>query len=127
MLVTRSQVKYIQSLSHKKFRDEQAVFVAEGPKIVEELLGVPGLKCRQVFALKEWIDRMNVKGLPVQEAGEADLERMSSLSTPNQVVALFEKPSFPEPDFNKGITLVADGVQDPGNLGTIVRIADWFG
>jgi TrmH family RNA methyltransferase len=127
MLVTRSQVKYIQSLSHKKFRDEQAVFVAEGPKIVEELLRVPGLKCRQVFALKEWIDGMNVKGLPVQEAGEADLERLSSLSTPNQVVALFEKPFFPEPDFNKGITLVADGVQDPGNLGTIVRIADWFG
>lgn len=127
MLVTRSQVKYIQSLSHKKFRDEQAVFVAEGPKIVEELLRVPGLKCRQVFALKEWIDGMNAKGLPVQEAGEADLERLSSLSTPNQVVALFEKPSFPEPDFNKGITLVADGVQDPGNLGTIVRIADWFG
>jgi TrmH family RNA methyltransferase len=127
MLVTRSQVKYIQSLSHKKFRDEQGVFVAEGPKIVGELLHVPGIKCRQIFALKEWIGGMDGKGLPVQEAGEADLERLSSLSTPNQVLALFEKPSFPAPDFNKGITLIGDGIQDPGNLGTIVRIADWFG
>jgi len=127
MLVTRSQVKYIQSLSHKKFRDEQGEFVAEGPKIVGELLHVPGVACRQIYALKEWIAGMDVKGLPVQEAGEADLERLSSLSTPNQVLAVFGKPSFPAPDFNKGITLICDGIQDPGNLGTIVRIADWFG
>jgi TrmH family RNA methyltransferase len=127
MLVTRSQVKYIQSLSHKKFRDEQGVFVAEGPKIVAELLHVAGVACRQIFALKEWIAGMDVKGLPVQEANEADLERLSSLSTPNQVLAVFEKPSFPAPDFNKGITLIGDGIQDPGNLGTMVRIADWFG
>ena len=52
---------------------------------------------------------------------------MSALATPNQVVAVFEKPVFPPPDFNKGITLVLDGIQDPGNLGTLVRIADWFG
>jgi TrmH family RNA methyltransferase len=60
-------------------------------------------------------------------AGEAELERLSALATPNQVVAIFEKPVFPQPDFNKGITLVLDGIQDPGNLGTLVRVADWFG
>jgi RNA methyltransferase, TrmH family len=137
MLVSRSQVKYIQSLGHKKFRDEEGVFIAEGPKIVGELLCVPGMRCRQIYALKKWLSGhgipragsswTSVVPVPIQEVSEADLERCSVLSTPNQVVALFEKPSFPPPEFNKGITVVLDGIQDPGNLGTIVRTADWFG
>ncbi len=128
MLVTKSQVKYIQSLGHKKFRDEEGVFVAEGPKIVGELLRVAGMKCRHVYALKDWISRAaGIGGLSVQEIDEAGLQRLSALSTANQVLAVFEKPFFPMPEFNKGITVVLDGIQDPGNLGTIVRIADWFG
>lgn len=141
MLISKSQVKYIQSLSHKKFRDEAGVFVAEGPKIVGELLRVPGMRCRQVFAVKRWIEENGIGtggisaesgaaragALPVQEVGEAELGRLSALATANQVVAVFEKPVFPPPDFNMGITLVLDGIQDPGNLGTLVRIADWFG
>jgi TrmH family RNA methyltransferase len=128
MLVTKSQVKYIQSLGHKKFRDGEAVFVAEGPKIVEELLRVAGIRCRQVYALKEWISAADLpEDVPVQAVSEADLERLSGLSTPNRVLALFEKPSFPLPDFHEGMTVVLDGIQDPGNLGTIIRTADWFG
>jgi TrmH family RNA methyltransferase len=143
MLISRSQVKYIQSLGHKKFRDEEGVFIAEGPKLVGELLCVPGMRCRQIYALKKWISGPDgpgaasfrdavarvpiVAGIPIQEVSEADLERCSSLSTPNQVVALFEKPIHQTPEFNKGITVVLDGIQDPGNLGTIVRTADWFG
>ena len=143
MLVTKSQVKYIQSLGHKKFRDEEGVFIAEGPKIVGELLCVPGMRCRQIYALKKWISGQHgpgtaslpnaegrvpiVASIPIQEVSEADLERCSVLSTPNQVVALFEKPHYQAPEFNKGITVVLDGIQDPGNLGTIVRTADWFG
>lgn len=142
MLISKSQVKYIQSLSHKKFRDEAGVFVAEGPKIVGELLHMPGMRCRQVYATDEWMEGgMSVRqgsggagqgagapgALPVQEVGEAELGRMSALATPNQVLAVFEKPVFPPPEFNKGITLILDGIQDPGNLGTLVRIADWFG
>jgi RNA methyltransferase, TrmH family len=129
MMVMRSQVKYIQSLGHKKFRDTEGVFVAEGPKIVGELLKAPGVRPRQVYALKEWTsDQAGLpSGLAVQEVSEADLGRLSALSTPNQVVAVFEKPVYPAPDFNEGITVVLDGIQDPGNLGTIVRIADWFG
>ena len=125
MQVSKSQVKYIQSLSHKKFRDEAGVFVAEGPKIAGELLQMPGIRCRQVYAVKEWIAAAApLSGIPVQEVGESDLERLSVLATPNQVVAVFEKPVFPPTDFNKGITLVLDGIQDPGNLGTLVRIAE---
>jgi TrmH family RNA methyltransferase len=127
MVVSRSQVKYIQSLSHKKFRDDAGVFVAEGPKIVGELLRVPGMRCRQLYAIKQWIDDSRAGTASVQEVGEAELGRLSALATPNQVVAVFEKPVFSPPEFNKGITLVLDGIQDPGNLGTLVRIADWFG
>src|SRR6202453_2694091 len=117
MVVSRSQVKYIQSLSHKKFRDEAGVFVAEGPKIVGELLRVSGMRCLQAYALKEWMDGARSGTAPVLEVGEAELGRLSALATPNQVLAVFEKPVFPLPDFNKGITLVLDGIQDPGNLG----------
>jgi RNA methyltransferase, TrmH family len=137
MQVSKSQVKYIQSLSQKKFRDEAGVFVAEGPKIVAELLQMEGMRCRLLYAVKEWVEGGGAAGtvnagagfgsLPVEEVGEADLERISALATPNQVVAVFEKPVFAAPDFNTGITLVLDGIQDPGNLGTLVRIADWFG
>src|SRR6185312_5388860 len=126
MLVSKSQVKHIQSLGHKKFRDEEGVFVAEGPKIVGELLRIPGLPCRQLYALREWIAGERA-GIPAQEVGEAELGRLSLLSTPNQVVAVFAKPVFPPPDLATGITLVLDGIRDPGNLGTLVRIADWFG
>jgi RNA methyltransferase, TrmH family len=128
MQISKSQVKYIQSLSHKKFRDEAGVFVAEGPKVVGELLRIPGMRCRQVYAMKEWIAvAAGLPGVPVAEVGEVELGRLSALATPNQVVAVFERPVFPPPDFNKGITLVLDGIQDPGNLGTLVRVADWFG
>lgn len=129
MLITKTQVKYIQSLGHKKFRDAEGVFVVEGPKITGDLLGVARLRPRQIYALPEWI-----KGMPaglgqdvVTEVGSVELARLSALTTPNQVVAVFEKPVFGEPDTSTGVHLVLDGIQDPGNLGTIVRLADWFG
>src|ERR1700736_5596155 len=127
-MVTKSQVKYIQSLGHKKFRDEEGVFVVEGPKIVGELLRSAGMRLRQLYAVKEWRDpAFRAAHEPLVEVSGAELERLSSLSTPNQVLAVFEKPSFPASDPGSGLSLVLDGIQDPGNLGTIVRIADWFG
>jgi TrmH family RNA methyltransferase len=133
-MVTKSQVKYIQSLGHKKFRDEEGVFVVEGPKIVEELLSAPHMRLRHLYALKEWTApgpaRLGAPALSPSEAVEvtaSELERLSGLSTPNQVLAVFEKPVFTPPDPGAGVSLVLDGIQDPGNLGTIVRIADWFG
>ena len=127
MLITKTQVKYIQSLGHKKFRDAEGVFVVEGPRITGELLAA--FPPAQVYALREWIEGLPAKvdKGPIIEVSPADLQRLSALTTPNQVVAVFAKPSFGEPDFGAGIHLVLDGVQDPGNLGTIVRLADWFG
>jgi RNA methyltransferase, TrmH family len=138
MLITKSQVKYIQSLGHKKFRDTEGVFVVEGPKITGELLLAPNMRLRAAYGLREWVaalpDTLRATideraGGPegIVEIGPAELQRLSALTTPNQVVAVFEKPVFPEPLWTTGLYLVLDGLQDPGNLGTIVRLADWFG
>ena len=89
---------------------------------------LPVLRLRQLYALKEWTSAgsNHLPGVGV-EVSASELQRLSALSTPNQVLAVFEKPFFPPPDFGVGLSLVLDGIQDPGNLGTIVRIADWFG
>ena len=124
-MLSKATVKYIQSLHHKKFRDEEAVFVAEGPKLVGELLAGKTFVCRNVYALKSWEHQT----APAAEMIEGfELEKISSLSTPNQVLAVFEKKLVEKNPVLKGkITLVLDDIQDPGNLGTIIRIADWFG
>jgi TrmH family RNA methyltransferase len=129
MLITKTQVKYIQSLGHKKFRDTEGVFVVEGPRITGELLTVPRLRPRHIYALPEWIEQLpdGFGKSVVTPVGSVELGRLSALATPNQVVAIFEKPVFGDVEFVDGVHLVLDGIQDPGNLGTIVRLADWFG
>ncbi|MFT4024661.1 MAG: TrmH family RNA methyltransferase, partial [Flavihumibacter sp.] len=124
-MITKKQVKYIQSLSQKKLRDSEKQFVAEGPKVVDELLAAGNLQPVAVYATAEWIEKRPAGSLPVQEISTADLERISFLTTANQVLAVFEKPV---PLAATGSwQLLLDGIQDPGNLGTIIRIADWFG
>lgn len=129
-MLVKSQVKYIQSLSQKKLRDAEGVFVAEGPKIVGELLSSPRVAARSLFALQEWIDA-NTGHPALQYAAvvtESELERISSLTTPNQVLGIFQQPSYAAaPDLRGKISLMLDTIQDPGNLGTIIRCADWFG
>ncbi len=125
--MTKNQAKYIQSLSHKKFRDEEGLFVAEGPKTVEELLRLPHMRPRLVYALPEWWQlHAEWQQQPwAQVLDELALARISFLKTPNQVLGVFEKPDLAiRPG---GWQIVLDGIQDPGNLGTIIRIADWFG
>jgi RNA methyltransferase, TrmH family len=130
MLVS-TQVKYIQSLGHKKFRDADGVFIAEGPKIVLELIQSENCKLVQCFATEGWLrsNETNLKGNEhlVVEVRERELERISSLVTPNQVLGVFNKPVFRRKPESEGIILLLDNIQDPGNLGTIIRIADWFG
>jgi len=132
-MLVKSQVKYIQSLGQKKFRDQEGVFIVEGPKMVRELLDAPNIELRQLYAVREWLQEhpspplITATSPGFTELKEGELERISSLSTPNQVLAVFGRPSFPPPVFEKTVSLLLDGIQDPGNLGTIVRIADWFG
>lgn len=125
-MLSRNEVKYIQSLGHKKNRDADNVFIAEGVKIVQELLQAD-FKIKKIYALKDWIDQ-NQNAKNVTEVNEDELKRISNFETPNKVFAIAEKRTpANEPDLKHKITLVLDGIRDPGNLGTIVRTADWFG
>jgi TrmH family RNA methyltransferase len=123
------KAKYIQSLGQKKQRDEEGLFVAEGPKLVAELLVSSRGNIQEVYAVKEWIkDNGHLHKVPVTEVSEAELEKISQLKTPNQVVAVVKKYETGDTIVvSEKLSLVLDTIQDPGNLGTIIRIADWFG
>ena len=132
-MLNKSAVKYIQSLQHKKFRDENHVFVAEGPKVVRELMSAHVFPCTMICALREWLDdnkelTQNIPTEIIHEVAPHELEKISSHSTPNQVLAVFgQRESSASFVVQDPITLVLDQIQDPGNLGTIIRTADWFG
>ncbi len=132
-MLSKASIKYIQSLQHKKFRDEETVFFAEGPKLVMELLEGKIFTCKNIYALPEWIDALseNQKKAYAHQTEiikDFELQKISALSTTHQVLALFEKkPINKNADIKNKISLVLDDIQDPGNLGTIIRIADWFG
>mgnify|MGYP003575593126 FL=1 len=129
-MLNKSEVKYIQSLSQKKFRDEEGVYLIEGPKIVGEALSSPQPQVKKVYALKEWLvsNEELCKNIECEAVAGFELERISQLKTPNQVLAIVALPGVEHFKFAKDQPgLVLDGIQDPGNLGTIIRIADWFG
>lgn len=128
-MLVKPKIKYIQSLGQKKFRDEAGVFIAEGPKIVRELLETDPSVVKEVYGVREWINE-NRKLLAQTnnvEISEADLEKISHLKTPNKVLAVVYQFSTGVIDVKDSITLALCDIQDPGNLGTIIRIADWFG
>lgn len=130
---TKRQIQFVRSLQSRKSRDDQGLFVAEGPKVVAELLAAQNLQIQEVFASPAWAaehgSQVQRAGGAIIETGDQALSRMTSLAGPNQVIAVFSKPRFPDshaPNADR-LTVVLDGVQDPGNVGTIVRCADWFG
>jgi len=129
-MLVKQKAKYIQTLGQKKFREQEGAFIAEGPKLVKELLEENAASVIELFALKEWIndnEKLLVKK-NVTEITEADLEKISQLTTPNQVLAICRQfDNDKNIDIKDKITLALDGIQDPGNMGTIIRIADWFG
>jgi len=129
-MLVKSKLKYIQSLGQKKFRKEEGLFIAEGPKLVKELLEDDVVNVKEIYALKEWIDE-NKKLLisrDIIEISAFELGKISQLTTPNKVLALVQQFDENSHIITKGkITIVLDDVQDPGNMGTIIRIADWFG
>lgn len=132
-MINKTHTKYIQSLHHKKFRDEYGVFIAEGPKVVLDLLDSREFVCRQLFAVNDWLQNHAItlkkySGMDVIAVQDFELEKISLLSTANNVLAVFEKKKTTAPgNIKEKITLVLDTIQDPGNFGTIIRTADWFG
>lgn len=129
-MLSQSKLKLIHSLDSKKGRRENGLFVAEGPKVVGDLLAV--IPPRLVVAVRGWLEKAPQlpKETEVVEVSEAELKKASFLQHPQQVLALFRLPEHadvaPE-DLTGKLTLALDGVQDPGNVGTIIRLADWFG
>ena len=131
-MLSRNQAKYINSLKLSRSREELGEFVAEGVKVLGELLS-SDWEISKIFALPEWIDTnletLRKKGLDCQEVNEQELKQISQLSTPNQVLATVKRPSRDVGSGTdlSGLTIMLDHIQDPGNLGTIIRTADWFG
>lgn len=134
-MISKNRLKYVRSLEMKKYRKAEGVFVAEGHKLVGDLLDV--FECKYLAATSEWlsanaawVDRQRRSGVEVDEVTEEELKRASFQETPQQVLAVFKQLTY-EVDVNevarKQLCLVLDDVQNPGNLGTIVRLADWFG
>ena len=122
-MIGKSQIKHVSSLHHKKFRREYGQFIAEGAKVIRELLS-------SEFVLHELYSTGGkdslFDGYDVTLVSDGDLRKMSALTTPAGCLAVFEIPREIEPDF-KGLTVALDDIRDPGNLGTIIRICDWFG
>lgn len=124
-MISKAKIKYIHSLEQKKTRKEEKVFVAEGPKVVGDLIET--MPPVSLFATEEWLRAHPQHRDLCQVVTEDELQKLSFLQHPQQVLAVFPQfdntPTF-HPD---ALSLALDGVQDPGNLGTIIRIADWFG
>ncbi len=128
MSLSNNKIKYIRSLKEKKFRNEHNTFVAEGTKLVLELLR--SCECQFIAALPEVINaHPDLKAKEIVEASLNELKKASFLKTPPSIIAVFYQPIYElsKADLKNKLSLVLDGVQDPGNVGTIIRIADWFG
>ncbi len=137
-MISKNQIKQVKQLETKKNRQQERLFVAEGPKVVGDLLAA-GFRPAEVFATPEWIAqneqlRKDIEATPekqykVVEVTPEELRKVSFLQHPQHVLAVFPLPSASDVSRQplSPLTLALDGVQDPGNLGTIIRIADWFG
>jgi RNA methyltransferase, TrmH family len=127
-VISKSKIKLVDSLSQKKFRDELGLFIAEGTKLVLDL--TPAFRCVLLVANKEWLsEHQFITADEILEVDDAELRKISNQKSPQGVLAIFEKAkyTFAVDDLNQKLSLALDDVQDPGNLGTILRIADWFG
>jgi len=123
MSISKSQSKIITSLSQKKYRQKYKLFIAEGVKVVNELLN-SSLEIDTLFAVDDF--KTDISSDMITRISEKDLQKISNLKTPNKVLGLFKIPDE-KPLKKNGLILALDDVNDPGNLGTIIRLCDWFG
>jgi TrmH family RNA methyltransferase len=135
-MVSKAQIQFIRSLDRKKERDESRCFIAEGDKIVREVLSLPAhspFRVQLLCGLDSWLEANAGKPANQPEevctVSETELERMSLMKTPNQALAVvrMQEASAPAFNFSDDLLFGLDKVQDPGNTGTIIRLAEWFG
>ena len=122
-MVSKNQIKLITSLQQKKYRKQEQLFFAEGVKVVQELLH-SNFELQDLFTTKQ--DFLTVPKNKVHAISEVELKKISALTTPNTCLAVFKIPKVKEM-VEKGLIVALDDVRDPGNLGTIIRLCDWFG
>src|SRR5690348_6928997 len=126
-MLSKAQIKLIRSLQLKKYREEEGLFIAEGKKIVEELID-SDITIEHIYALEEYVASLS-SSVPYTKISKEELEKISALTTPQGILAVCRIPETvkAQPDFKKELVLALDNIKDPGNLGTIIRVADWFG
>ena len=128
-MLSKSQIKLINSLKQKKYRTKNSLFVAEGEKTVFDLLN-SSLNVKTIFCTKKLLQNINTnKNVEIIESSKSDLSKISFLKNSSDIVALIKIPEL-EINYNElteNISIALDTIQDPGNLGTIIRMADWFG
>ena len=122
-MLSKNQVKLINSLKKKKYRQQNELFIAEGVKVVEELIQ-SDFKLHSLYATEDYFNKFYKVDLQI--ISDKELKSISEFSNPNQLFAIFEIPEKEKIEAN-GFTLVLDEINDPGNLGTIIRMCDWFG
>ena len=123
MNISKNQLKLIKSLSQKKFRQKHNLFIAEGVKVVDEFLN-SSLELFKMYVTEDY--QSNLTSENVQIISDSDLKKISNLKTPNKVFAIFKIPEQLK-FYDKGLVVALDAINDPGNLGTIIRLCDWFG
>lgn len=123
MGISKSQLKLITSLSQKKYRQKHNLFIAEGIKVVNELLN-SSFEVELIFCTNDFQTMLPEN--KITRVSETELKKISTLKSPNKVLSLFKIPEE-KPIQNSGLILALDAINDPGNLGTIIRLCDWFG
>ncbi|WP_396147086.1 TrmH family RNA methyltransferase [Flavobacterium sp.] len=122
-MISKNQIKLITSLQQKKFRQLHKLFIAEGVKVIQELLD-SNFVLEHLYVTESIFESLNNESKTV--ITESELKKISCLSTPNNCLALFAIPETEKP-ISSGLIVALDAVRDPGNLGTIIRLCDWFG
>ena len=136
-MISKAQISFIKSIHQKKFRQEYQLFLAEGDKLVAEIMDsafiIDQIYCTEnkVQWLSSLLSKVS-KNIEIGLVSEAEMERISMLKSASDVLAIVKMPknkaeNLDMIDFDNQMTLVLDDIKDPGNLGTIIRIADWFG
>lgn len=126
IMISKAKIRYINSLSQKKFRNKDSVFVAEGPKVVGDLLAKYSPKI--LVHTEEWMCPFSIEDCEDYIVSNEELRKISFLQHPQEILAVFYQSNNENSiSVEDDLVLALDGVQDPGNMGTIIRIADWFG
>ncbi len=125
-MISKNNIKFIKALQQKKFRDENNLFVVEGEKIVLESIQWKSEYLSDLYYTKDFpLESIDAGNINVHEISEKELKQISGLQTPNKALAIFRKWELKQT--NSTFYIALDGIQDPGNMGTLMRLADWFG